>query len=376
MQRTSALARRLTIAVAGAAVIVAPIAVTAPAVQAAPTTSTAGTVGSAVSLTGPTIGTFGTTIQLTGTVWRYGTTTKLAGATVWLQRANHGKGNWGNIKKASSTSAGTFGFNVVQTAAYDYRAYYAGSPTYTAAWSPVRYPAVRQKVVPRLDQGHQLGPGHAAGHRPGLPAPPAGTPVWLQRYDKVTKTWKNYISGRSTGGSTVVVKGNVGGSVNSYRLYAPQRGWFAAGGSAGVAFTHYKWRGAFRSAPVKGGTAGAVHYVYDASESPQRSEAELAAAVGGKAWFDVSTAGCIKVDFFGWNVSDQGDLGRTNLFVQILNVAGGATLRGPYALAPDRNVTYAFNLANVAKTRFQTHDDAVANGQPYAYFDIGLLCAN
>jgi multidrug efflux pump subunit AcrA (membrane-fusion protein) len=116
--------------------------------------------------------------------------------------------------------------------------------------------------------------------------------------------------------------------------------------------------------------------VYDASESPQRSEAELFAAIGGKAWFDVSTAGCIKVDYFAWNITDQGDLGMTPLSARAVNVASGATLRGPAALDPDRSVTYAFNITGVAKTRFQIEDDAVANGHPYAYFDIGLLCAN
>jgi hypothetical protein len=379
---TGAVARRLTVATVATAALVAPIVATTSAAVATPSaaatsaTVAAGTVKAAVSLNSPTSGTYGATIQLTGTAWRYGTTTKLGGATVWLQRATHGQTNWASITKTSATSAGTFAFNVVQTAAYDYRAFYGGSPTYTAAWSAVRYPAVLQKVLfdTIKDANWTLGTLQATGRV--YPTPPSGTQVWLQRYDAATKVWKNYISGRTTGSNSVVIKGNVGGNVGTYRLYSPFRSTFGAGYSSSVTFTHLKWRGAFRSAPTPGGTTGAKYYVYDATESPSRNEAEVAAAVGGKVWLDVATTGCRKVDFYAENFTGQAELARTTEAVQVFNVATNATLRGPYSLAPGKTVTYAFDLSNVAKTRFETHDDATADGKPYAYYFINVLCAN
>jgi hypothetical protein len=377
-----AVARRLTVATVATATLVAPIVATASAAVATPSaaatsaTVAVGTVKAAVSLNSPTSGTYGTTIQLTGTAWRYGTTTKLSGATIWLQRATHGKTNWASVTKTSATSAGTFAFNVVQTAAYDYRTFYGGSPTYTAAWSPVRYPAVLQKVLfdSIKDTNWTLGTLQATGRV--YPTPPSGTQVWLQRYDATNKVWKNYISGRTTGSNSVVIKGNVGGNVGTYRLYSPFRSTFGAGYSTSTSFTHLKWRGAFRSAPTPGGTTGANYYVYNATESPSRDEAEVTTAVGGKVWLDVTTSGCRKVQFFAANFTDQPELARTTESVQVFNVATNATLRGPYALTPGNTVNYAFDLSNVAKTRFETHDDATADGKPYAYYGINILCAN
>jgi hypothetical protein len=377
---TSASARRLTVAALAAVTLAAPVVATATATAAgvAPsaTTVTAGTVKSSVSLTGPTSGTYGTTVKLTGTAWRYGTTTKIGGAKVWLQRATHGKTNWGNVTSTTTTSTGTFGFSVVQAAAYDYRAFYAGNTTYTPAWSATRYPAVLQKVI--FDSikttNWTLGTLQATGRV--YPTPPSNTQIWLQRYDAINKVWKSYISGRTTGTNAVTIKGNVGGQVASFRLYAPQRSTYAAGASGSTTFRHYKWRGAFRSAPTVGGTTGAEHYVYDATESPTRTEASLFAAVGGKSWYDVATTGCAKVDFYAYNYTNEPGLSQTNEFVQIFNVATSITLRGPYQLAPAKSVSYPFDLSNVAKTRFEIHDDTTANGNPIAYFHIRLLCAN
>ena len=52
-----------------------------------------------------------------------------------------------------------------------------------------------------------------------LPMPPGGTTIWLQRFDAATEVWKNYISGKATGrSSNVVIRGNVPGSVGTYRM--------------------------------------------------------------------------------------------------------------------------------------------------------------
>ena len=71
----------------------------------------------------------------------------------------------------------------MQRSAYDYRAYYGGSPTYTAALSGVVYPAVLQNLILNhlKDVNWTLGTLEASVHI--APVPPAGTQIWLQRYD-------------------------------------------------------------------------------------------------------------------------------------------------------------------------------------------------
>ena len=374
---TGASVRRLTVAALAAATLAAPVVATATATAAGVTaTTTVGTVKSSVSLTGPTTGTYGTSVKLTGTAWRYGTTTKIGGAKVWLQRATHGKANWGNVTSTTTTSTGTFGFSVVQTAAYDYRAFYAGSTTYTPAWSAARYPAVLQRVIfdSIKSTNWTLGTLQATGRV--YPTPPSNTQIWLQRYDTATKVWKSFASGRTTGTNAITVKFNIGGNTNTWRLYAPQRGYNAAGVSSSKAFTHYKWRGAFRSAPLAGGSPGSQYYVYNPTESPTRTEAEVTTAVGGNVYLDVSTSGCAKVQFFAANFTNQSGFKPTTEIVRVSNVATNATLRGPRSLAAGGTVQYPFDISNVAKARFQTQDDSVADGAPKAYYSINLLCAN
>lgn len=374
---TGASARRLTVAALAAATLAAPVIATSTATAAGVTaTTTVGTVKSSVSLTGPTSGTYGTTVKLTGTAWRYGTTTKIGGAKVWLQRATHGKTNWGNVTSTTTTSTGTFGFSVVQVAAYDYRAFYAGSTTYTPAWSATRYPAVLQRVI--FDSikttNWTLGTLQATGRV--YPTPPSNTQIWLQRYDTANKVWKNFASGRTTGTNAITVKFNIGGNTNTWRLSAPQRGYYASGVSSSKAFTHYKWRGAFRSAPTAGGTPGAGYYVPTTTESPARTEALVWAPVGGNSWLDVTTTGCAKIQFYAANITNDPDFPDTTQVVSALNVATGATLRGPRTLAPGQDVTYPFDISNVGKTRFRTSDDAIADGEPTAYYHITMLCSN
>lgn len=141
-------ARRIVIALAASAALIAPVAALAPAAHAA------GTVRSAISLTAPSAAYYGTKITLSGVLWRYQTSTKIVGAKVTLQRASRGKANWTSIASLNTSSTGTYAFTVTQGLAYDYRTYYAGNATYTAAVSPVRYPVVMQRVFLEIGRAH------------------------------------------------------------------------------------------------------------------------------------------------------------------------------------------------------------------------------
>jgi hypothetical protein len=207
---------------------------------AAPHADAAGTVKSAVSLTGPTSGKYGTYVTLKGTAWRYGSTTKLTSATIWLQRAVHGQTAWSNVTSTKTSSTGTFAFTVVQRTAYDYRAYYAGSSVYTANASAKVYPAVLQNVLLDSLKTVDWNKGTLQATGRVYPTPPTGTTIYLQRYNESTKSWSNYISGKTTGTNAITIKGNVPANVGTYRLYAPLRYPFGAGYSANVRAANYK----------------------------------------------------------------------------------------------------------------------------------------
>jgi len=206
----------------------------------------------AINLIGPSSGTYNTTARLSGTAWRYGTSTKIAGATVILQRTPHGGTTWSNLTSAKTTSTGTFAFGVTLTGAYDYRAYYAGSTTYTTAVSGKVYPAVKRAVafdsIKTTDDGYEasnrIGTLKASGR--AYPLLPNGTPVYLQRYDAAAKTWKTIGSSTASGSSAAIaVSAKVRGSVAPYRLHVPLKYPYAAGTSRAVTFAHYVWRGVF-----------------------------------------------------------------------------------------------------------------------------------
>jgi hypothetical protein len=339
---------------------------------AAPSAQAAGSVKASVSLTGPGSATYGATVTLTGTAWRTGTSTKLVNATIWLQKAAHGTSGWVNLTSTRTSSTGTFAFSVQLNTPYDYRARYGGSPTYTVAVSPRIYPVVRQNVLfdSIKDVNWTLGTLEARGRI--YPTPANGTRVWLQRYNTSTKTWSNYISGRTTGGNAITIRGNVGGNIGTYRIVAPQHGYYATGYSRQVTFAHYKWRGAFRK-PIL--DASGAYYIYTPSESPELKSMELTANDGGTAWVDINTAGCKSTTVGALNFTDQSNLVDTTERVRVLN--GTTHLRGPWTLAPGQDMFGSASLPNISRMRVQLEDASTeTNGDPYAYFEVKVLCAN
>lgn len=248
------------------------------------TSHAAGTVRSAVSLSAPASGVYGSTIVLRGRVWRYGTSTGLTGATVYLQRSVHGKRVWGNLRSGRAVSGGYFAFSVTQSSAFDYRIYYAGSTTYTRAYSPVRYPVTTQKVA--FDSiatiNDKTGQLKATGRV--WPVPRNGTVMWLQRW--TGSSWVNQASGKVASGK-VSVTAYRPGSVAYYRLMIPTRYPYGAGVSALRGFSHYVWRGAF-DRPVSAVTgSGSTHIAFkNATQDPDRDEATI--GIDHHGWIQVT----------------------------------------------------------------------------------------
>jgi hypothetical protein len=281
-----AVVRRTVVAVAGSAAVVVPVAASAPAAEAA------GSVRSALSLSAPSAAPYGAKVTLSGVLWRYQTTTKIAGANVTLQRANKGKANWTSVTAVSTSSTGTYAFSVTQGLAYDYRTVYAGNATYTSAVSPVRYPVVMQRVF--LDSvktvNYQIGVLRATGRL----YPASGARVYLQRYNPNTKAWTS-IGSKVASGSSVTVDATVGGSTGQYRLYAPMTYPYGAGYSAAKTFSHYVWRGLFKKPVIAdGGTNNPVFEVVTADAD--RYSAAAYADAGGSVWADVNTYACTRAD--------------------------------------------------------------------------------
>jgi len=53
-------------------------------------------------------------MEVAGTLWRYGTSAKIAGAVVWLRRRQHGGTAWGNVTNTRTSTSGGFSFRVTQ----------------------------------------------------------------------------------------------------------------------------------------------------------------------------------------------------------------------------------------------------------------------
>lgn len=233
--------------------------------------STAAKAIVAVSLAAPASAPYSRQITMSGTLWRYGTTTRIGGALVWLQRTPHGRTSWANIANTRTSSAGGFTFRITQIAAYDYRAYYAGTATYTAARSPVRYPVVLQLVPFDVLMTADSTRGLVRAQGQVWPNPPTGTTVYLQRYDPAWRQWHSVGSGR-TSGSKVVVTAARPGSVSTYRLVAPARASYGPGVSASRTLTHYVWRGFF-ARPVREIITNGAYEISWPPVSPDRSRA-------------------------------------------------------------------------------------------------------
>jgi hypothetical protein len=338
-----------------------------------------GSVRSAVSLAGPAYGVYGSRAQLTGTLWRHGTGTRIAGATVVLQRAAHGSGKWGGVTSTRTSSTGTFAFMVTLGRVYDYRAVYAGSPAYTTAVSGLQSPRILQKVI--LDsvrttnssvEGGNLGTLQATGRV--YPAPPAGTRVWLQRYDAGARTWRNYMSTWARGGtSTITITGDVPGTVGTFRLQSPLYYPYYPGTSNAIGHQHFVWRGVFTK-PVlaTGGTPGAGRYLLQPHEDELRFRINLWAERGGTSWVEVNTSGCLQLDASTWNVTDQIEPGQqTTIEAAVFH---GATRLAAQILQPGAETGQVVSARGIARIRLQAR--ALQDGPPTSAWAIAALCNN
>lgn len=251
----------------------------------------AGSVRSSVSLTAPAAGGYATTITLSGRLWRTGTTAGITGATVMLQRTAHGGSAWGNLRSTRTGTNGTYSFQVTQTGAYDYRAYYAGSATYTMARSPVRYPVTTQRVP--LDSiattDSFTGAMQVRGHV--IPAPPNGTVVTLQRLQ--SGAWYAIESGRTTSGNVTIAVNRPAGTAG-YRLMVPARSVYAGGASSARSFANYVWRGAFARPVVSSEPSG--HYALPTpADNPRRDRITLVIGTASTTTIGIDTTGCKRI---------------------------------------------------------------------------------
>ncbi|GAA3600414.1 hypothetical protein [Kribbella ginsengisoli] len=272
--------RRVAAAVAGVA--------TLGALLVAPSAQGAGAVRASVSLAAPAASTFGSTIKFSGTVRRTGTSAKLSGAVVYLQRSAHGKNRYSTLASTRSSRSGIFAFSVKQTARYDYRAYYPGSATYTRAFSLVRSPTVNQLVL--LDSITTTDPGSGELRAVGrvFPAPPNGSGVYLQRYSTDAKVWVNVAAGTTSSGR-VTIDVERPGSKDRYRMLALARSSYGTGISTAKLFSHYVYRRALAK-PLQTTTTTVPGTV---TRNPGGSLAISLSAVSGAVHIYPDIANCI-----------------------------------------------------------------------------------
>ncbi|MFC0624812.1 hypothetical protein [Kribbella deserti] len=364
-------ARRITIALAASAALIAPVlafAPTANAVGTADPVMAAGSTRSAVSLTAPTAAPYGAQIALSGVLWRYGTSTKIAGSKVTLQRSLRGKNVWGNVASINTTATGTYKFTVTQTVAYDYRAYYAGNATYTTAVSAVKYPVVMQRVL--LDSvatvNYNTGILRATGRV--YPAT-TGKQVYLQRYNPATKAWSN-IAAKTTSGNTISVDAKVGGSTGQYRLSVPVTMPYGAGVSAARTLSHYVWRDVFKKPVLAKG--GSEDYSWEIFREGPYLVGFADALELGNVWVDLNTAGCTRYENVVGNDAEEPFTFRMlngTTALRALNVAAG----------PDPETSgLAFvngSFGGATKVRLQFTD--IGNQDMlFAWMTGRVLCAN
>ncbi|MFF0265286.1 hypothetical protein [Kribbella sp. NPDC004536] len=196
-------------------------------------------------MSAPYSGVYGSTIRLSGAVSRTGTSTKLRGVAVYLQRSVHGRRQFHTLAGTHTNASGAFVFSVKQLSAYDYRAYFPGTSRYRPAFSSVRYPVTTRYIA--LDSIATVdafsGELRATGH--AYPHPASGSLVYLQRYISTSKTWTNVATGKTTSTGQVTISGVRPGSISAYRLVIGSQGAYGAGISTAKSFAHYVWRGAF-----------------------------------------------------------------------------------------------------------------------------------
>lgn len=356
---------------AAAAAIVLPAAATHQA-------QTAGSVRSAVSLTGPSYGTYGSAVALTGKLWRYGTSTVVSGHPVVLQRSVHGRNVWGTMtgKRTTTSSTGTFSFIVTLSESYDYRAVYAGSATYTSAVSGKVSPAVKHLVefdsIRTTNRGHGDGGGTVTVAGRAFPVLPKGAVVYLQRYSSSSRSWATVGRAAATGSIGFSVHAWIAGSVATYRLHVPVRAPYYAGISRGVQFAHYTWRGAFRKAVLASGGYRAPWYdIYSTTRYPRKQVAYAGAAVGGTSWLEINTAGCLTMHLVGENYTDSYDPTRVRT-----GALDGTRWIRYVDLEPGTYRTMAsIPIGGMPRVRLQVMDLG-RTGEPLSDFYTWVLCSN
>ena len=342
---------------ASGAVHAAPLAdVTEPAASGAAAVA-AGTTKASVSLSGPSSAVYGSVVSLTGYARRTGTTTAIAGATILLQRTTHGGTAWTVIASAKTSSTGAFTVPVQLNTPYDYRVYYGGSATYTTAVSPRIYPIVRQNVLfdSIKDTDYELGTMQVGARI--FPAPASGARIWLQRYNPSTNAWANFMSVVATGGTTFVIRGSVNGNLGTYRIYAPQHGYYAQSWSRQVAFAHYKWRGAYTKPLVsQGGTADWSFFI---SGEASKKTATLSADPGGQVYGVINTAGCTRYTEQMTNYADK----------------AASVIAGPSTFSLNPNGSWSKDdVLNSTTFRLQVTDSAPSAQGPLLVTETRVLC--
>jgi hypothetical protein len=349
-----------------------PVVATTPA-------QAAGSVRSAVSLTGPAAGNYGARVALTGKLWRYGTRTVISGQPVVLQRSVHGRNVWGNLTSTRTSSTGTFAFGITLNGVYDYRTVYAGSATYTSAVSGTVFPAVRRAVffdsIKTTDPGYDdSGAGIVKASGRAYPVLPEGVPVYLQRYNAGNRTWSSIGVTRANGSASFAVSGRVRGSIAYYRLQVAARAPYYPGTSRHVRFAHYVWRGVYHRPVLTSGGYLQPWYrtIPVTSQNPYRSSAEIGADRGGNSWVDVNTTGCVRMHHRGLNQTDD-FANPTRLRVGVL---GRGTFLRYIDLQPGETVWMrSIPLNGLTRTRVQVWDLG-RSGPPQAWNVTWVLCNN
>ena len=330
--------------------------------------SAAGSVRTSVSLVTPKSGVYNSVIKLTGVVWRTGTSTKLSGVTVYLQRSAHGKNRYATVTHTRTSRSGAYVFSVRQLSAYDYRTYFAGTSRYRAAYSPVRYPYTSRYLsldsITTIDANN--GVLRATGH--AVPVPAVNTPVYLQQYS-AAKTWVTIATGKTLSGGTMTIDATRPGSQSYYRLVIGQSYPYGPGITTAKLFAHYVWRGAFTK-PVQTFGDG-TFTVPSATDNPRRNSFYLQQAVMGE--FDSiipDVTGCIQARS---NTSNHDPGGATQVF---LNAAGQPSNGISLPENDTLGVSLSSNLVQPASPTDLRHQFHLL-GQHSSLFGIfELRCAN
>ena len=346
----------LCAAVLGTAGLLAPVATAAPAAK----------VRAALSLTAPDSAPYGGRLQLTGTLWRYGTSTKIPGARVYLQRATVGGSNWGSVSSTVTAADGSYRLSIPHTRQYDYRTVWGGNAGYTPATSPVRRPKVAQVISwQTLESSEWDGIVKATGIR--YPAAPAGGPIYLQRYDAKANVFRSIAFARTSSDGRFTPAARVGGSTAYYRLHAPAYGGLTGAYTPVRRLVHYAPRGLFAKPLL--GTGGTGHPLFEPVHHDDTHKLAVSNADrGGNSWADVNVAGCQTMFHYYRNSADG------KVKVDLLN---GSTVIESVTLNPGAEIIQPSmpDLTGLSRIRLRVTDVDSTTG-PFVSFDATVLCAN